>query len=121
MDFVGPGGGKIPADNREDIRQWHSAIQATGRPIHLELSNSLSIAEAATWQRYSNGWADRRRHRVLLALRRPHELGRAGQAPLRRRSPVDWLRGPGHWNDLDSVEIGNGEANGITPTSGKAS
>ena len=26
FDFVGPGGGNVPADNREELRQWHVAI-----------------------------------------------------------------------------------------------
>src|SRR5581483_8932069 len=28
-----------------------------------------------------------------------------------------WARyaGPGHWNDLDSVEVGNGDRDGLTP------
>jgi alpha-galactosidase len=56
MDFVGPGGGVIPADNQVDIKHWHRAISRTGRFMHLELSNSLTFANAATWERYSNGW-----------------------------------------------------------------
>ena len=50
MDFVGPGGGLNPADNTADIAQWRAALDRTGRPIHLELSNSLSFAQAATWR-----------------------------------------------------------------------
>ena len=56
MDFVGPGGGLNPADNTADMAQWRAALDRTGRPIHLELSNSLSFAQAATWARYANGW-----------------------------------------------------------------
>ena len=39
-----------------DIQAWSAALQQTGRPIHLELSNSLSISYASTWAQYSNGW-----------------------------------------------------------------
>ena len=37
-------------------RPGRTALRQTGRPIHLELSNSLNINDAATWQQYSNGW-----------------------------------------------------------------
>src|SRR2546421_1697889 len=56
MDFVGPGGGNAPADNRPDMQAWNQAIVHNGRPIVLELSNSLSFANASTWQKYANGW-----------------------------------------------------------------
>src|SRR5581483_7692222 len=39
-----------------DIQAWSQALRQTGRPIHLELSNSLSITAASTWALYSNGW-----------------------------------------------------------------
>src|SRR5579859_7411409 len=39
-----------------DIQAWSSALQQTGRPIHLELSNNLSITAASTWRQYANGW-----------------------------------------------------------------
>src|SRR5215472_6987036 len=39
-----------------DVQAWSQALVQTGRPIHLELSNSLNIADAATWAQYSNGW-----------------------------------------------------------------
>ena len=39
-----------------DVQAWSQALRQTGRPIHLELSNSLNIADASTWAQYSNGW-----------------------------------------------------------------
>src|ERR1700760_2738720 len=54
VDYVkldGVGSFDIP-----DVRAWSTALKQTGRPIHLELSNSLNINDAATWQQYSNGW-----------------------------------------------------------------
>ncbi|MFL6074729.1 MAG: hypothetical protein ACJ73S_15140, partial [Mycobacteriales bacterium] len=49
MDFVGPGGGRNPADNTADMAAWRHALDHSGRKIHLELSNSLSLAAADTW------------------------------------------------------------------------
>ena len=54
VDYVkidGVGSYDIP-----DVKAWSDALGRTGRPIHLELSNSLNIADAATWRQYSNGW-----------------------------------------------------------------
>jgi alpha-galactosidase len=56
FDFVGPGGGNIPADNREELRQWHAAIAHSSRHIWLELSNFLSIDQAPLWRATANGW-----------------------------------------------------------------
>jgi alpha-galactosidase len=43
-----------------DIQAWSQALQQTGRPIHLELSNNLAISSAATWAQYSKRLAHRR-------------------------------------------------------------
>ncbi|MDR3036293.1 MAG: glycoside hydrolase family 27 protein [Kitasatospora sp.] len=115
MDFVGPGGGRIPADNREDVKQWHQAIRATGRPIHLELSNSLSIDEASTWRAYSNGW--RIEGDIECYSHCPGLTNWDVRVKLRFADAPKWTQyaGPGHWNDLDSIVVGNGDANGISP------
>lgn len=116
MDFVGPGGGRVAADNRPDIQQWHAAIQRTGRPMHLELSNALSFADASTWAQYSNGW--RIEGDVECYSHCPGLLTSWGTRILRRFTDVpQWIpfAGPGHWNDLDSLEVGNGSTEGLTP------
>ncbi len=33
MDFVGPGGGKIQADDRDEIKAWMTAIEKSGHPL----------------------------------------------------------------------------------------
>jgi hypothetical protein len=116
MDFVGPGGGRNPADNTEDIAQWHEALARSGRAIHLELSNSLSFAQVQTWQRYSNGW--RIEGDVECYSKCPGFLTNWDQRVVRRWTDAPpWApyAGPGHWNDLDSVEVGNGDRDGLTP------
>ncbi len=108
MDFVGPGGGKIAADNRADIQAWHTAIQNSGRAIHLALSNSLSFANASTWAKYSNGWrieGDVECYSHCTGL-----TNWALRVSKRFTDVPQWIpyAGPGHWNDLDSLEVGNG-------------
>jgi hypothetical protein len=116
MDFVGPGGGRVAADNRADIQQWYTALARTGRPIHLELSNSLSFANAATWARFSNGW--RIEGDVECYSRCPGFLTNwNSKVSLRFNDVPKWLpfAAPGHWNDLDSLEVGNAARDGLTP------
>ncbi|MEV6610753.1 glycoside hydrolase family 27 protein [Kutzneria sp. NPDC051319] len=114
MDFVGPGGGRVPTDNRTDVQQWRKALDATHRPIHLELSNSLSFENAAVWQKYSNGW------RIEGDIEcYSHCVGLTNwgvRASLRWDDAPKWVpfAGPGHWNDLDSLEIGNGATDGLS-------
>ncbi len=115
MDFVGPGGGRVAADNRPDIQAWHTALARSGRPIHLELSNSLSFANAGWWAKYSNGW------RIEGDIEcYSHCVGLTNfnvRVSLRFADAPRWVpfAGPGHWNDLDSIEVGNGDADGLTP------
>jgi hypothetical protein len=122
LDFVGPGGGNLPADNREEVRIWHEAILATHRPIWLELSNWMSIDQAPLWRATSNGW--RIENDVEC-----YPCGRSTDPAIKGNLTIwskvserfadlrPWISyaKPGGWNDLDSLEIGNGDKNGITP------
>ena len=116
MDFVGPGGGNVKADTREDIRQWHEALRRTGRPIWLELSNKLSIDEIATWKAASNGWRIENDVEAYAREGRP-ALTRWSKVAVRFTDAPRWAEfaGPGGWNDLDSLELGNGDGDGLTP------
>ncbi|MDH6109835.1 alpha-galactosidase [Kitasatospora sp. MAP12-15] len=99
-----------------DIQHWSQALNQTGRPIHLELSNSLDIKNAPTWQQSANGWRiDGDVECYCSASSYPltdwtNVAYRFGDAP-------DWAgyAGSGGWNDLDSVEVGNGGNDGLTP------
>ncbi|SEG87195.1 Alpha galactosidase A [Actinacidiphila yanglinensis] len=118
MDFVGPGGGVVPGDNRTEMQAWHQAIDATGRPMHLELSNSLSIADAATWEATSNGWRTGGDIECYCGVN-------GSSAPLTSWQKVSgrfdqvatWqpYGGPDAFNDYDSIEVGNGDDDGLTP------
>ena len=101
-----------------DVQAWSSALKQTGRPIHLELSNSLNIADAATWAQNSNGW------------RTGGDIEDYGAEPSGSSYPLtDWANiesrfnqvaqwqpygGPGAFNDYDSTEVGNGSNDGLT-------
>ncbi len=101
-----------------DVQAWSNGLRQTGRPIHLELSNSLNINDAATWKQYSNGW------------RTGGDIEDYGDEPSGSSYPLtDWANvssrfdqvaawqpygGPGAFNDYDSIEVGNGSNDGLT-------
>jgi alpha-galactosidase len=99
-----------------DIQAWSDALRQTDRPIHLELSNNLTISGAATWKQYSNGWrtgGDIECYSKCATAGTltdwAHVQGRFGQV-------ASWqpYGGPGAFNDYDSLEVGNGSATGLT-------
>jgi len=114
LDGVGPGSGKSgdQYDNVADVAAWNKAITAIGRPIHLELSWSLDYGHAADWKKYSNGWridTDVECYCNTLVTWENSVDDRWDDTPA-------WtsLAGPGGWNDLDSLDVGNGAMDGLT-------
>ncbi|WP_121704302.1 carbohydrate-binding protein [Streptomyces sp. E5N298] len=114
LDGVGPGSFKSGEnyDNVADVAAWQKAIAATGRPIHLEVSWSLDIAHAADWKKYSDGWridTDVECYCNTLVSWENSVDDRWADLPA-------WTRhaGPGGWNDLDALNVGNGQMDGLT-------
>jgi len=114
LDGVGPGSGKSgdQYDNVADVAAWNKAITDTGRPIHLEVSWSLDYGHAADWQKYSNGWridTDVECYCNTLVTWENSVDDRWDDTPA-------WTdkAGPGGWNDLDSLDVGNGAMDGLT-------
>ncbi|MFI7400917.1 alpha-galactosidase D [Streptomyces sp. NPDC049541] len=114
LDGVGPGSSKSGDNynNVADVAAWHQAIAGTGRPIHLELSWSLDISHAADWKKYSNGWridTDVECYCNTLVTWENSVNDRWNDAPA-------WSRkaGPGGWNDLDAIDVGNGAMDGLS-------
>jgi len=124
LDFVGPGGGNLPADNREEVRQWHAAILKSGYPIWLELSNWLSIDQAPLWRANANGWRIENDVECYACghsndpVIKSHLTDWTTRIAIRFEDVRQWYpyARPGGWNDLDSLELGNGETDGINPT-----
>ena len=113
-----------------DVKAWSKALRQTGRPIYFGLSNSLSIKDAATWKRFSNSW--RTGHDINCYCGPPSaNSGPAFAYPLtiwywvqtRFDEVAQWAPcgGPGAYNDLDSLELGNGVHDGLTPAMRQAS
>jgi alpha-galactosidase len=102
-----------------DVKAWASALRATGRPINYALSNNLAIADAATWRQYANSW---RTQGDVECYCGPGPNGSGypitdwSHVSARFGTAASWQpwAGPGGWNDLDSLEIGNGDQIGLT-------
>jgi alpha-galactosidase len=116
LDGVGP-------SDVADVRAWSTALQQSGRPIALELSNNLSMRHARTWRSLANGWRidpDIECNCGVNDSRYP--LTHWSKVVQRFDSAGRWqpYAGPGKgggpgWNDLDSVEVGNGSTDdGLT-------
>ncbi|WP_249416119.1 alpha-galactosidase [Streptomyces sp. TS71-3] len=101
-----------------DVEAWSQALKQTGRPIHLALSNNLDIKNAATWKRLSNGW---RTGGDIECYCGPdgssYPLTTWSSLTSRFDQVAAWAPygGPGGYNDYDSLEIGNGKDDGLTP------
>ncbi|HET9170246.1 MAG TPA: NEW3 domain-containing protein [Actinospica sp.] len=101
-----------------DIQAWSQALQQTGRPIHMELSNSLAIGSAATWAQYSNGWRTGGDIECYCGTGgASYPLTDWSHVSSRFNQVAQWqpYGGPGAYNDYDSIEVGNGANDGLTP------
>jgi hypothetical protein len=101
-----------------DVEAWSQALEQTGRPIHLELSNSLPISSAATWAQYSNGWRTGGDVECYCGANgSSYPLTDWGNVSSRFDQVAQWqpYGGPGAFNDYDSIEVGNGANDGLTP------
>jgi hypothetical protein len=114
LDGVGPGSFKTGAnyDNTSDVRAWATALAGSGRNIRFELSWSLEHADIATWQLWSNGWridTDVECYCNTL-VQWDHSVKQ------RFTDVLPWTAdaSPGGWNDLDSLDVGNGTMDGLT-------
>ncbi|GAB2553419.1 X2-like carbohydrate binding domain-containing protein [Kribbella endophytica] len=113
FDSVTPGSGHndLSLDARDEVKGWSQALTPHG--IWFELSWALDLNYADYWKQYANGW------RIDWDV----ECYCPGQAltawpNISRLFPklADWWRhgGPGGWNDLDSLNVGNGAMDGLT-------
>ncbi|MFJ5974710.1 glycosyl hydrolase family 28 protein [Streptomyces sp. NPDC093060] len=102
-----------------DVQAWDKALRATGRPITLALSNNLPIANASTWRQLANSWRTQGDVECYCGSGSDgsgYPLTDWSHVSARFTSAANWqpYAGPGGWNDLDSLEIGNGDQAGLT-------
>ena len=114
LDGVRPGSfrGGANYDNTSDVAAWSKALAATGRPIQFTISWALSPLRSDVWTAYTNGWridTDVECYCNTIVTWNSSVKGRWN----------DVIRfiddaGPGHWNNLDSLDVGVGSMDGIT-------
>ncbi|WP_433172365.1 glycoside hydrolase family 27 protein [Actinoallomurus sp. CA-150999] len=102
-----------------DVQAWDKALRATGRPINFALSNNLPIANATTWKKLANSWrtqGDVECYCGSGSNGSGYPLTDWSHVSSRFGTAASWQQyaGPGGWNDLDSLEIGNGDQAGLT-------
>ncbi len=114
LDGVGPGSdqGDAAHDNIPDVAAWSAAIKQSGRPMTFVLSWSLDHSDASSWEQYSNGW------RIDTDVECYCNTLVTWNNSVKERwdDVVQWIpdAGPGHWNNLDSLDVGNGTMDGLT-------
>jgi hypothetical protein len=117
MDGVGPGSWKGAPDdpnhnNIADIEAWWRAVQNAGRPMQYTLSWSLSHRYADVWKQNSNGW------RIDTDVECYCDTIVKWDSSVKARwwDLPQWIddAGPGHWNNLDALNVGVGEMDGLT-------
>jgi hypothetical protein len=114
LDGVGPGSfrGGDNYNNIPDVAAWQAAIAKTGRAIHFELSWSLDRNYAADWKQYSNGW----RIDTDVECYCNTLVTWNNSVKIRWDDVAAWTpwASPGGWNDLDSLDVGNGAMDGLS-------
>jgi alpha-galactosidase len=101
-----------------DIAAWSAALRQTGRPMVLELSNTLALSRARQWSALADGWrtgGDIECYSCETSGT-SYPLTDWANVALRFGTVARWqpYGGPHGWNDEDSLEIGNGAADGLT-------
>ncbi len=106
--------------NAVDVKAWSTAIRQSGRPMVLDVTQgSFTRAIAPTLMKYANQWE-------FAPDVECYECEKGGSSyPLTNWANVEkrfnyvaeWqsYSGPGGFNDYDSIEVGNGSNNGLTP------
>ncbi|WP_420799331.1 alpha-galactosidase D [Ktedonospora formicarum] len=115
LDGVTPGSfrnGASSSDNRLDVQAWSQALYQTGRPIQFVISWSLDHDFVHTWQQNSNGW------RIDTDVECYCNTLVTWDNSVKQRftDVVPWISDakPGGWNNLDSLDVGVGNMDGLT-------
>jgi alpha-galactosidase len=110
LDGVGP-------SDTADVQAWSTALNQSGRPILLELSNSMNINDGTTWSSLANNWRTGGDVECYCGSNgSSYPLTDWNNVSARFNAAASWqpYAGNGGWNDYDSTEVGNGSNDGLT-------
>ncbi|MGH3171167.1 MAG: glycoside hydrolase family 27 protein [Trebonia sp.] len=118
VDYVKLDG--ITNDNTADIKAWSTALRQTGRPIVLDITQgSYTSAIAPTLMKYANQWEFAPDIECYSCEQGNNSYPLTSWANVKGRFNyvAAWqpYAGPGGFNDYDSIEVGNGGNDGLTP------
>jgi hypothetical protein len=106
--------------NAADVRAWSNAIRQSGHPMVLDVTQgNLTIAIAPTLMKYANQWEFVPDVECYRCEKDGSSYPLTSWADVAKRFNyvAEWqpYAGPGAFNDYDSIEVGNGSNDGLTP------
>ena len=118
MDYIKIDG--MQDSNVADIKAWSNAIRQSGRPMVLDVTQgSYTSAIAPTLMKYANQWEFAPDVECYRCEKGGSSYPLTSWADVANRFNfvAEWqpYAGPGGFNDYDSLEIGNGINDGLTP------
>ena len=106
--------------NEADVKAWSTAIRQSGRPMVLDVTQgSFTTAIAPTLMKYANQWEFAPDVECYSCEKNDssYPLTRWKEVEKRFTYIAEWQSypSPGGFNDYDSIEVGNGSDDGLTP------
>ncbi len=106
--------------NVPDIKAWSAAIRQSGRPMILDVTQgSFTRAIAPILMKYANQWEFAPDVECYSCEKHGSSYPLTSWKDVEKRFNyvAEWqpYAGPGGFNDYDSIEVGNGSNDGLTP------
>src|SRR5699024_8911667 len=101
------------------IKAWSKAIKQSGRPMILNITDAFTVAIASTLVRYADQFETVEDIECYSCEKGGSSYPLTSWRDIAYRFDYVTLwqpyARPGHWPDYDSIEIGNGKNDGLTP------
>lgn len=111
--------------NAADVQAWSKAIRQSGRPMVLDVTQgSFTTALAPTLMKYAGQWEFAPDVECYRCEKKGSSYPLTSWKDVAKR--FDYVAlwqpygGPGGFNDYDSIEVGNGDNDGLTPVERQA-
>jgi hypothetical protein len=106
--------------NADDVKAWSNAIRQSTRPMVLDVTQGhFTTAIAATLMKYANQWESPPDVECYRCEKGGSSYPLTSWAEISKRFNfvAEWqpYAGSGGFNDYDSIEVGNGSGDGLTP------